>query len=65
MFSVKCNIDQADRTNRIVIGVLLFLAALIGMGKVFCLIAGVVLIVEGAIGWCGIPYLVSQFKSKS
>lgn len=63
--SVECNIDQSDRTNRIVIGVLLFLAALLGAGRVFCLLAGVVLIVEGSIGWCAIPYVMSQLKSKS
>lgn len=62
MFQQHCNIDKTDRINRVVIGVLLFLAALIGMGKVFFMVVGVVLVVEGLIGWCSIPYLISQFK---
>lgn len=62
MFSVQCNIDKTDRNNRIVIGILLCLAALIGMGKLFFIITGLVLIVEGIIGWCSIPYLISKIK---
>ena len=59
---LKCNINKTDRINRIVIGVLLFLAAVVGMGKTFFMIVGVVLVIEGWIGWCSIPYLISRFK---
>ncbi len=62
MFSKHCNIDKTDRTNRAVIGVILFVAALIGMSKVFFMLMGLVLILEGWIGWCSIPYLMSKFK---
>ncbi len=62
MMGQECNIQQTDRVNRSVIGVLMILAALLGAGKVFFIILGVVLIVEGAIGWCAIPYIVSQAK---
>ena len=64
MLFKQCNIDKTDRINRVVIGIILLLAALIGMGKVFCMVAGLVLIVEGWIGWCSIPYLISQFKQR-
>ncbi len=57
-----CNIDKTDRINRTVIGAVLFLAALIGMSKVFFMVVGLVLVVEGLIGWCSIPYLISKIK---
>lgn len=57
-----CNIDKTDRINRAVIGVVLFLAALIGMSKVFFMVVALVLVVEGLIGWCSIPYLINKLK---
>lgn len=62
MFSTPCNIDKTDRINRVVIGLLLCIAALVGMGKLFFLILGLVLVVEGLIGWCSIPYLMGKIK---
>ena len=62
MISVRCNIDKTDRINRAVIGLLLCFAVLIGMGKLFFIILGFVLIIEGIIGWCSIPYLISTLK---
>lgn len=62
MLFKHCNIDKTDRINRIVIGFILFVAALVGMSKMFFMIAGLVLIIEGAIGWCSIPYLLQQIK---
>ena len=63
MIALHCNIDKIDRINRTVIGLLLCIAALIGMGKLFFMILGLVLVVEGVIGWCSIPYLVSKIKN--
>ena len=62
MFPMHCNIDKTDRINRTIIGVALCLAVLIGMGKFFFLILGLVLIIEGVVGWCSIPYLISKIK---
>lgn len=62
MFLKKCNIDKTDRINRVVIGAVLFLAALIGMSKLFFMVVGFVLVVEGLIGWCSIPYLINKLK---
>lgn len=64
MLFKQCNIDKTDRINRVVIGATLFLAALIGMSKMFFMVVGFVLIVEGSIGWCSIPYLMSKFKHR-
>ncbi len=64
MFIKQCNIDKTDRINRTVIGALLFLAALIGMSRTFFMVVGLVLVVEGLIGWCSIPYLNKMFKEK-
>jgi hypothetical protein len=47
MFLKQCNIDKTDRMNRVVIGAILFFAALIGMGKVFFMVVGLVLVIEG------------------
>ena len=64
MFLKQCNIDKTDRMNRVVIGAILFFAALIGMGKVFFMVVGLVLVIEGLIGWCSIPYVISKIKGK-
>ena len=64
MFLKQCNIDKTDRINRAVIGAVLFFAALIGMSKVFFMVVGLILVVEGLIGWCSIPYLISKIKGK-
>lgn len=62
MFPKRCNIDKTDRINRIVIGVLLFFAAFIGMSKLFFMVVGIVLVIEGVIGWCSIPYFIHKIK---
>ena len=62
MFLLQCNIDKTDRINRVVIGGILFIAALIGASKVFFMLAGVILAIEGLVGWCSIPYLIKKIK---
>lgn len=62
MFRVKCNIDKTDRINRTVIGLALCLAVLIGLGKAFFMIVGIILVIEGIIGWCSIPVLVKKLR---
>ena len=64
MIPKQCNIDKTDRINRVVIGAILFLAALIGMSKVFFMVVGLILVIEGWIGWCSIPYFISKFKQR-
>lgn len=62
MQNFSCNIDKTDRINRVVIGVLLLLGALLGAGKWFLLIVGAVLVAEGLVGWCSIPLMVAKLK---
>ena len=62
MFLKQCNIDKTDRINRAVIGAVLFFGVLFGMSKVFFMAVGIVLVVEGLIGWCSIPYFISKLK---
>lgn len=64
MLKSHCNIDKTDRINRSVLGVLLVIAALIGMSRSFYIILGIILIIEGLIGWCSIPYLISKIKHR-
>lgn len=63
MFSVQCNIDKTDRINRTVIGLALCLAVLFGLGKAFFMIIGIILVIEGVIGWCSIPLFVNKIKA--
>lgn len=62
MFSMKCNIDKTDRINRTIIGLAICLAVLMGLGKTFFMILGIVLVIEGIIGWCSIPLFVNKIK---
>ncbi len=64
MWNKECNIDQTDRLNRVVIGAILIFAVLTGMSKFFAFLLGLVLIIEGAIGWCAIPYLRDLIKAQ-
>jgi hypothetical protein len=62
MFNIACNISNNDRIVRIVIGALLVLAAIFGFGRGFMILLGLILVVEGVIGWCGIPIVVDKVK---
>jgi hypothetical protein len=59
-----CNIDKTDRINRTIFGVALCIAALLGMSKFFYIALGLALIIEGIIGWCSIPYILSKIKRR-
>ena len=65
MVPIKCNIEQSDRLNRSVIGVILILAALLNFSWIFFALVGIILVVEGAIGWCAIPHIIDKFKTKN
>jgi MFS-type transporter involved in bile tolerance (Atg22 family) len=62
MLNLPCNIQPNERVTRIIIGAVLLLAALLGLGHIFLFLVAIVLIVEGIIGWCGIPILAEKFK---
>jgi len=61
---MECNIDKADRRNRVVLGVMILLGILLGLGKWFFSILAIALIVEGVIGWCAIPVVMQKFNEK-
>lgn len=63
IFNKKCNIDNTDRINRIVIGLILIIATLLNLSWMFYIIAGMILILEGIIGICYIPKLIAKIKS--
>ena len=62
MFSVNCNIDKTDRINRTVIGSILLYWRIDWNGKILFYVVGLILIVEGIIGWCSIPHLMNKIK---
>lgn len=62
MFNISCNIDSNERLTRIIFGALLFIGAVIGLGRGFLFLMGIIMLVEGFLGWCGIPLLAEKFK---
>jgi hypothetical protein len=64
MFIKECNINETDRINRVVIGVLLLLSVFFGITEFFAFLLGLILIVQGVIGWCSIPYLRDLIKNQ-
>ena len=59
----KCNIDKTDRINRVIIGAAIALAAIFGASKLFFIILGLVMVVQGFIGWCSIPVIIAKLKA--
>lgn len=62
MFNLPCNIESNERVTRLIIGAVLILGALIGLGRIFLFLVGIILIAEAVIGFCGIPMLSEKFK---
>lgn len=62
MFNLASNLEANERFSRLVIGIILLIGVLLGLGKLFAFLVGVILIIEAIIGWCGIPILAERFK---
>jgi MFS-type transporter involved in bile tolerance (Atg22 family) len=62
MLNLSCNIESNERVTRLIIGAVALVGGLIGLGRWFLMLIGIVLIVEAFIGWCGIPMLAEKFK---
>jgi Protein of unknown function (DUF2892) len=60
----ECNLQNDEKLHRIIIGLFIFLAALIGVGKVFFMLLGIALAVSGVIGWCAIPFIIQKLNIK-
>lgn len=63
--ALECNIEKSDRTNRMVVGIVLVVGAILGFGRFWAILIGLVLIAEGYVGWCGIPIILAKFSKKS
>lgn len=57
-----CNIDKTDRINRVIIGAAMCIAALVGASTLFYITLGLILVMEGLVGWCSIPYFFKKIK---
>ncbi len=64
MLGKSCNIDKTDRINRSIIGLLLFFAAYFNFSLRFFMIVGLILLIEGIVGWCSIPYLIRRIRGR-
>lgn len=65
MFNLPENINKRERIVRGTIGALLIIFALLGLGQVFSIIMGIVLIAYAAISYCGIVHVIEKFKLDS
>jgi hypothetical protein len=63
-FLKECNLENDEKLHRIIIGLVIFITALLGFGKVFFMIVGILLAVSGVIGWCAIPYIMQKINLK-
>lgn len=62
MFNLPNNISKRERIVRGAIGGLLLIGAIIGLGKVFAVLVGLLLIAEAGLNYCGIVDLIARFK---
>ena len=49
MFNVASNLESNERLSRLVIGIVLLIGVLLGLGKLFAFLVGVILIIEASI----------------
>lgn len=62
MLNIVSNIHSSERLMRLTVGSLLLISLLVGLTKWAAFLLGVGLIIEGIIGWCGLPILVKKYK---
>lgn len=62
MFNLPNNIDTNDRVTRALVGIVLLLAGLIGLGRIFLMLAGIVLIAEAFLGSSWTPIVDEKIK---
>lgn len=63
MIDFMKNIENSDRMSRAFIGFILLVAAAFGLGRIFMAIVGVVLVIEGVVGWCGLRVLTTKYMN--
>lgn len=62
--ATHCNIDKTDRICRSLIGFVLIITAYCQMSYHFFMILGAVLLVQGFIGWCSVPFVLNKLGKK-
>ncbi len=62
MLNLPNNISKRERIVRGALGGLLIIGAVIGLGKVFAVLIGLLLIAEAGINYCVIVDLIGRFK---
>ena len=65
MINLPENINKRERMVRGAIGALCIIFALLGLGQVFSIIMGILLIAYAAIGYCAIVHVIDKFKLDS
>ncbi|MCD6046508.1 MAG: hypothetical protein K0S08_155 [Gammaproteobacteria bacterium] len=58
--NIVTNIEKNERTTRMVIGAILIVGAILGFPRFFAILFGILLVVEGYLGWCAIPYTMEK-----
>lgn len=64
MTNIVPNIEKSQKIELIVWGVLLLITVIIGISRVFSLIIGAALVVQGILGWSVVPYLIKKLNLK-
>ena len=65
MFNLPVNISKRERIVRGVLGGLLIVGTLLGLGHIFALLIGIILIAEASLSYCGVIDLIERFKLDS
>jgi hypothetical protein len=65
MFNLPCNIDKRGRIVRGTIGGLLIIGAILGLGHIFAILLGLILIAEAALNYCVIIDMIQRFNLDS
>ncbi len=65
MLNLPNNIDKNERIVRGVIGGILIIGGILGLGQMFMLIIGILLIAEAAVSYCGIIDIMNRMGKKT
>ena len=56
----KSNISTVDRLSRVTVGLYIVIATLFGLPAFLNLLVGFGLILQGILGWCGLPGMINS-----
>ncbi|EKD75214.1 MAG: hypothetical protein ACD_44C00201G0013 [uncultured bacterium] len=61
MFKFTPNLEQEGRYTRYFIGGILIIAGILGLGRIFLILCGLVLVAQGVLAWGLVPILMEKF----